>query len=158
MGLSFYPISFVSFSKTLMRNIVSKTDIALIQLRTAVQLYNRGNFICSLTLAGAAEEVLGQIAKRETGQNALIDQKVWLDQIADYFKKSRPSLNKVSVARNKVKNEAKHNNSGFDSTLELDFKFDAEEFIIASIRNYELIKGHMPKDRIIRSFWKSISM
>jgi hypothetical protein len=43
---------------------ISKIDIALIQLRTAVQLYNKGNYISSITLAGASEEILGQIAKK----------------------------------------------------------------------------------------------
>ncbi|HCT22904.1 MAG TPA: hypothetical protein DIW54_06040 [Chitinophagaceae bacterium] len=141
-----------------MGKFVSKIDIALVQLRTAIQLYNKGNFICSLTLAGAAEEVLGQIAKKHAGQNALIDQKVWADQVADSFKKARPSLSKVSVFRNKVKNEVKHNNSGYDSVEEYDFKFEAEEFILALIRNYELINGHMPNDRIVKAFWKWMSM
>jgi hypothetical protein len=47
----------------LMSHSISKIDIALIQLRTAVQLYNKGNYISSLTLAGASEEILGQIVK-----------------------------------------------------------------------------------------------
>ena len=35
-----------------------KSEIALIQLRKAIQLYNREEYVCSLTLAGAANELL----------------------------------------------------------------------------------------------------
>src|SRR5438046_9785969 len=92
-----------------MKHSASKIDIALLQLRTAVQLYNKGNYISSLTLAGASEEILGQIAKNKSGTNALIDDKVWTDQIADYFKKQRPALNKLAYIRNKAKTHIKHN-------------------------------------------------
>ena len=88
-----------------MKHSISKIDIALIQLRTAVQLYNKRDYVSSLTLAGASEEILGQIAKNKSGTNALIDDKVWTDQIADYFKKQKPSLGKVAFVRNKAKNE-----------------------------------------------------
>jgi hypothetical protein len=136
----------------------SKIDLALIQLRTAVQLYSKGNYISSLTLAGASEEVLGQIAKNKSGTNALIDDKAWTDQIADYFKKPRPPLNEVAKIRNKAKNEIKHNDNGVNYEIVHDFKFEAETFILGAIRNFELITGAMPNDRIIKSFWNWISM
>ncbi len=141
-----------------MKHSASKIDIALIQLRTAVQLYNKGNYISALTLAGAAEEILGQIAKIESGTNALIDDKVWTDQISDYFKKQRPPFEKVASVRNKVKNEIKHNDKGTNNNINHDFEFEAEHFILGAIRNYELIKGHMPYDRTIRKFWNWISL
>lgn len=141
-----------------MKYSASKIDIALIQLRTAVQLYKKGNYICSLILAGASEEILGQIAKIKSGTNALIDDKIWTDQIADYFKKNRPTLNKVAKIRNNAKNEIKHNDIGVNYEILYDFKFDCETFILGAIRNYELITGTMPKDRIIKSFWNWISM
>jgi hypothetical protein len=141
-----------------MERSTSKIDIALIQLRTAVQLYNKGNYISSLTLAGASEEILGQIAKKGSGTSALIDDKVWTDQIADYFEKQRPALKRIAFVRNKAKNEIKHNDSGNNDEIKHDFKFEAETFILGAIRNYELIVGSMPNDRIIKSFWKWISM
>jgi hypothetical protein len=36
-----------------------------------VQLFNQGDFVCATTLAGAAEEVLGRIARKRAGTNAL---------------------------------------------------------------------------------------
>jgi hypothetical protein len=141
-----------------MNHKVSKIDISLVQLRTAIQLYNKRNFISAITLAGASEEILGQIAKRSNGRNALIDDFEWTNQIADYLKKNRPPLRKTAAARNKLKNELKHNDSGHNKDTESDFQFEAETFIIAAITNYEIIAGHLPKDRIIRAFWNWISM
>ena len=140
-----------------MKHSASKIDIALKQLRTAVQLYNKGNYISSLTLAGASEEIFGQIAKSKSGTNALEDDKVWTDQIADYFKKQRPALRKVASIRNKVKNEVKHNDTGENEEINSDFRFEAETFILGAIRNYELAVGTIPNDRIIKSFWNWIS-
>jgi hypothetical protein len=48
-----------------------KRDLALRQLRRAVQLFNQSDFVCAATLAGAAEEILGRIAQKRTGTNAL---------------------------------------------------------------------------------------
>lgn len=123
-----------------------------------MQLYNKGNYISAVTLAGAAEEILGQMAKTKSGTNALLEDKVWTDQIADYVNQPRPTFRKVASTRNKIKNELKHNDVGQDAELNHDFQFEAETFIIGAIRNYELIAGHMPNDRIVKSFWKWVSM
>ena len=141
-----------------MSSPITIVDIALIQLRTAVQSYNKNNYISAITLAGAADEILGQIARKESDTDAALDEKVWLDQITDYFYKPRLPLNKILKSRNKVKKQLKHNDSGINIEIKHDFKFEAETFILGAIRNYELITGHMhAKDRTIISFWKWIS-
>jgi hypothetical protein len=141
-----------------MRHQVLKTDIAISQLRAAVQLYNASNYISAITLAAASEEILAQIAKVASGTNSVIDDKIWIDQLADYLKQPRPSVEKLAKSRNKVKNELKHHDSGEDRSIEHDFRFEAETFILGAIRNFELIYGVMPKDRIIKRFWHWISM
>ena len=95
-----------------MKHTVSKIDIALIQLRTAVQMYNKKNFIASITLAAAAEELTGTIAAKSSGTNAAIEEKIFVDQLGDLLNRPRPSFNKVNKARNKLKNELKHNDIG----------------------------------------------
>jgi hypothetical protein len=137
---------------------LSKINIAIIQLRTAIQLYNKKNYIAAITLAGAAEEILGCIAEKASGENSARDDKIWLDQIADYFNKPRISLGRVIKSRHKVKNQLKHNDAGEDLALRHDFKYEAEELILGAIRNLELVQGKMTQDRIIRRFWNWISM
>ncbi|MFA6261448.1 MAG: hypothetical protein WC760_08270 [Bacteroidia bacterium] len=137
---------------------MKKIDIALIQLRTSIQLYNKDNFIAALTLAGAAEEILGKISKKNSKTNAAIEEKIFIDQIADIYKKDRPSYNKVLNLRHKLKNEIKHNDRGDNDDIIHDFKCEAETFILGAIRNYELIFREIPNDRIIKSFWDRSSL
>ena len=49
---------------------INYIEIALIQLDRAIDLYNDKDFICSTTLAGAAEEVLGRILKEANIYNS----------------------------------------------------------------------------------------
>ena len=131
---------------------VKKIEIALIQLRTAIQLFKKGNYISAITVAGAAEEILGEIALKRKGTNALMADKAFLDEIADHLKKPRPGLKNVVNQRNKVKNELKHNKTGNDYTIQHDFKYEAEELILAAVNNYAIIFRKYPKDRVIREY------
>jgi len=138
---------------------MTKSDIAMNQLRTSIQLYNKGNFISSITLAGAAEEILGKIAAKKANRNALLDEKVIIDQLAEMFNKQKPALKKVIESRYKTKNELKHNDLGKDSEVKnIDFRYQAEELIIGAINNYMIIFDKEPKDRVIKSFWEWISL
>ena len=50
---------------------ISKIDIALVHLETAIDLFlNNQNYICAATLAGAAEEILGKIVYRSKKTNS----------------------------------------------------------------------------------------
>jgi len=138
---------------------MTKLDVAMNQLRTSVQLYNKGNYISSITLAGAAEEILGKMAAKTANRNALLDEKVFLDQVAEMFNKQKPILKKVIESRYRTKNELKHNDLGKDSVVRnVDFKFQAEELIIGAINNYMIIFDEEPRDRVIKSFWNWISL
>ena len=57
------------------RNGIEKRDMALVQIRRAIQLYRKADFICAATLAGAAEEVLGRIAKN--GRDIMPSMVMW---------------------------------------------------------------------------------
>ncbi len=139
-----------------MKHIVSKTEIALVHLRTAVQLYNKNNFISCITLAGAAEDILKNIAENKSGTSSALDEKVFIDQIADFMKRPKPKTNRIIKSRNRLKNELKHHDSGEDSFISEDFRFEAETYILGAIRNYELATGEEPKDRIIRKWNRTV--
>jgi hypothetical protein len=138
---------------------MTKLDVAMNQLRTSIQLYNKGNFISSITLAGAAEEILGKIAAKTANRNALLDEKVAIDQIAEMSNKQKPDLRKVIETRYRTRNELKHNDLGKDSEInKVDFNYQAEELIIGAINNYMIIYGKEPEDRVIKRFWDWISL
>ena len=135
------------------RNKVLKTKIALIQLKTAIQLYNKENYIAAITLAGASEEILGQLALKKTGNNSNLSMKYFFDQIAEIDNKPKPALGKIIKVKNKVKNELKHHDSENDYSINYDFKFEAEEYILGAILNYKLLTNEVPNDIVIKRFY-----
>ena len=132
---------------------ISKSGIALIQLRKAIQLYNKGEYVCALTLAGAANEVLGDIARYLKGQNTLDHDKWFWDGMAELTGKSKPSKGKIKQVNNRVKNLIKHNDSvGKDIIVNEDFEFEAQLHINSAIKNFWVAFDMPPKDRIINSY------
>jgi hypothetical protein len=138
-------------SKMLARGL-EKRDLALRQLRRAVQLFNQGDFVCAATLAGAAEEILGRIAKRRTGSNALDGHAHFWSQIAGIFGKPPPERKRVVESHNRIRNELKHNDSGDNEWMTADFQFEAQHLIDRAIRNYWLAYDTAPADRIINNY------
>jgi hypothetical protein len=131
---------------------IKKSEIALIQLRRAIQLFNCMDFISSLTLAGAANEILGVIAKNKYGYNSLDNDKWFIDGIAEYYKVDKPNKEKVLKVNNRIKNILKHHNSADDDIVEADFKFEAQCHIDSAIRNYWIAFDVPPKDKIINNY------
>jgi hypothetical protein len=78
-------------------------DIARIQIDAAIELYNSGNFICAITLAGAGEEILGKLLppNAETAMRRLTK------KVAPHF----PELSEKKLTDNHlnlIKNGFKH--------------------------------------------------
>jgi hypothetical protein len=131
---------------------MEKKDIALVQLRRAIQLLREGDLVCCATLAGAAEEILGRIAKARSGTNALEGNVEFLGQVAEHFQRPRPAAHRVIQRDNQHRNELKHNDDGENRWYAADYEFEAQELIDRAIRNYCLAYGEYPQDRIIRAY------
>ncbi|MBK8552089.1 MAG: hypothetical protein IPL53_13925, partial [Ignavibacteria bacterium] len=67
------------------RDLTWKKDIAIKQIKAAARHYIKGDYICSITLSGAAEEILGRIAKKRTKTNQLEGEVIYLRDIYDYL-------------------------------------------------------------------------
>lgn len=134
---------------------IEKSKIALVQLRRSIQLYYRGDFISSVTLAGAANEILGQLALKRKGSNTLDHDKWFWDGMSEILNKSKPSKHKIKHGNNRVKNNLKHHDVAEDTTLEADFEFEASSQINSAIRNYWIAFGEPAKDRIISRYVKN---
>ena len=129
-----------------------KRDLALRQLRRAVQLFNQGDFVCATTLAGAAEEILGRIAEKRAGTNALDGHAHFWSQLADMVGKTPPDRKKVMEAHNRLRNQLKHNDSGDNEWVTADFEFEAQDLIDRAIRNFWLAYDKPPNDRTINNY------
>lgn len=131
---------------------IEKSRIALIQLRSAIQLFNSKDFISALTLAGAADEIFGQFATRRKGYNTLDQDKNFWDGISEILKKDKPSKDKIKQVNNKIKNSLKHQDSAEDLIVNADFEFEANCIIDNAIKNFWLTFDKPPKDRIINNY------
>lgn len=130
---------------------ISQHDITLIQLKGAIILFNTGENICSITLAGAAEEIFGKMAYLKTkgrkGFNTITLE-------SDLYELSF-GMNKGEYIeyRNRIKNELKHLNQSWEVEYE-NFKDYAVQLISSAITNYKIFKGELPSPQIIRDFCK----
>jgi hypothetical protein len=129
-----------------------KRDLAMTQLRRAVQLFNHGDFVCAATLAGAAEEILGRIAQKRTGTAALDGHAHFWSQLARIVGNAPPVRKRVVEVHNRLRNQLKHNDSGDNEWVTADFEFEAQELIDRAIRNCWLAYGTPPADRVINQY------
>ena len=89
---------------------ISKLEVASQQLNVAIRLFLEGDYLSSLTLAGAAEEILGKLSKR-AGEPLAIEEIVtyhWHDTDPVLSDTERRKV--ISEVLNRGRNQAKHAN------------------------------------------------
>ena len=129
-----------------------KKDIAITQLKKAIQLFQEKEYICAVTLAGAAEEILGKIAKKRSTTKALEGELHFWNQLSDIVGKSKPDKKKVIEVLNRTRNELKHNDLGENIIIEADLEIEAQCLIDRAIRNYWLAYDTPLREQIIDSY------
>jgi hypothetical protein len=155
---------------------ISKEHIALIQLQDALSLYYQESYISAITLAAAAEEILGKLSdqklRRALGQpnnseikNNYADDSAFLvahfipfeeleglteqEQLAFKDAVEREQLSN----RNRIRNALKHKGQGENSVTFESFKKTAEQHISGAIINLKMYKGEIPEDdELIRRY------
>jgi hypothetical protein len=137
---------------------MEKKDIALIQLRAAAKHYNARDYICSITLSGAAEEILGKIAKIKVGTNQLEKEVTYLRSIYIYLSGQSPSDKDLINGINKVKNKLKHNDSGINEWVDADFENEAALLFVKAVKNYFDCYDEPPKDRIVNGLFEFLTL
>lgn len=112
---------------------LSKVDVAKTQLDAAIQAYGRGEDVIAVTLAGAAEEILGALCCRQSIQNAveMIAELSPLSVISDNPQKRITYLN---VVRNCLKHA---NNPNEDVFVMADL--DSYVMIVRALGNAKLL-------------------
>lgn len=137
---------------------MEKKDIAVLQLKAAAQHYKKGEYICSITLSGAAEEILGEIAKKRTKTNELEKEANYLRSVYDYFSGQKPSNKDLKSKINKVKNNLKHNDSGENEWVNADFEYEAAKLYVRAIRNYFNCYSEFPSDRVTKALFDHLTL
>jgi hypothetical protein len=137
---------------------MEKKDIALQQLIDSANLYNKGRYCSALTLAGAAEEILGKIAKKRTGKNQLEYEIEYLKSVYRYFKKPIPSDGELINRINKTKNELKHNDIGENLWVESDFENECVLLFVRAVKNYFDAYKEMPKNKVVMHLFEDLCL
>lgn len=94
---------------------LTKLEVAVFQLDVAIRLFLEGDLLSSLTLAGAAEEILGKLCERggETVTSEAIITFHWRDTDPALTEKERRKL--LLKVMNRARNAAKHANDASET-------------------------------------------
>lgn len=127
-------------------------EIAERQLFGAIKMWSEGDYISCITLAGAAEEILGRRMRRLGLEPSFDNLKETIVKLAIYLGDNASNIDKVVAdLMNQTRNELKH--YAGDEALEFDLKSDAEEMLERAISNYTSLTGQFP-DQVLE-FWSS---
>jgi len=103
--------------------MLTKLEVAVLQLDQAIRLFLEGDHLSSLTLAGAAEEILGKFCERE-GKPVSIEKIIafhWGYTDPDLSDKERRKI--LLEVLNRARNAVKHANNPDEATFDLEPDF-----------------------------------
>ncbi len=110
--------------------------IAIEHLSYAIKLYLNDEYLPAITLAGAAEEILGKFVKKENKKNALSSIIEFAKLYASAMNKKVENDNQIINRSNKVRNRLKHFDSGDKEEICFIPKLEAFLIISRAIENY----------------------
>ncbi|MCK2151315.1 hypothetical protein MYE70_19790 [Marinobacter alexandrii] len=117
-----------------MQNL-SKLDIALAQVERAIVLaLDESDFISAVTLAGAAEEILGSLLKLKGRQPSYVGLKRTLDYAHENVQAEKLSGKEFNALANGVRNHFKHHSNR--GKIEVDAEQEACNIAHRAIDNY----------------------
>lgn len=129
--------------------IINKIEIARLQLDTAINLFLEDtDFISSLTLAGASEEILGKILEREGKDSLLKKLHSWYEETSGEEIKYGEFAKKANLARNCLK----HASIKEEVELEI-FKWEAVQMIMRAMTNYKELTDKPSKSMLKMAEW-----
>ena len=135
---------------------MTKREAAFLQLRRAFLLfaYER-DYLCTITLAGAADEILGKMARRSNGLEPAIEEEVKI--IRDIMQKQgyEASDNEVRDDLLYPRNALKHLRIGEREDIVFDFAEEAEAIIDRAVTNYLAVTGEWPDDDAYDAYRKA---
>ena len=141
----------------------SKRRIAEVQIFRAIKvLTENADAISAITLAGAADEILGQ-KLRDAGRRNAFDHEVEFGKqmwtlAAEKLKKDGRTITIPDEAAlkkgvNRARNELKH--KGENRPLVAIFSYEAEVMIVRALNNYVYLYGRPPPQKYVQAWYES---
>ena len=143
---------------------ISKRRIAEMQLYRAIKLLEGEGPdygpLSALTLAGAAEEILGKMAAAKGMPTAFEDATDAAKQLRKFVRSlmgkkpgKPPKDGTIRRRLNRVRNAVKHNDPGRNSYVTAYFYLEAEDMIRRGIRNYKKLYRKPPPQNEVQEWW-----
>jgi len=133
---------------------VSARQIAEQQLLTAIRVWRGGDYISAITLAGAAEEILGKRLRGLGRAPSLDNMKSVIVELSRKLGDDDPkAAQRAADLLNYTKNRLKHY-EGYES-LEFDALQDSVELIERAITNYRMLTGLLHDEML--EFWVEVA-
>lgn len=117
-------------------------QIAERHLLAALRLWKEGDFLSALTLAGAAEEILGKRLRASDQKPSFEQLRDLMVAVSDVEGSKTMMPNVAADLINRRKNEIKHYSG--DEPLVLDLREEASEILDRAIDNYQRLNGGVP--------------
>jgi hypothetical protein len=133
--------------------ILLAEEIAERQLLAAIRLWHEGDYVSAITLAGAAEEILGKRLRKKGKEPSFDNIKSAIMALSQTLGDENQKTEKiVADLLNQTKNELKHYSG--DDHLEFDLLEESIELLERAITNYQMLTGVIHNEMI--SFWAAI--
>jgi hypothetical protein len=112
-------------------------QLAEIQVETAIDLFNQGNFVCAITLAGAGEELLGKLLP-SCAENAVNTLAKAVSSIAP--EQSHKQI--IDSYLNIIRNGFKHLKEDI-CEQDIDIRLHAIQYIYRACTNYLILRNDL---------------
>jgi hypothetical protein len=121
---------------------LQKRDIAIRQLEAALSMFlGGGDMVCVLTLAGAAEEILGKELLSTGGHTALSTLQAATAAVGRALGHEPATAKAVADIANRARNAVKHLNAAEGPTVWIDAEEAAADMLDRAITNYFGLTG-----------------
>ncbi|WP_339775195.1 hypothetical protein [uncultured Methylophaga sp.] len=125
----------------------NKIDLAIEQLEMAISLFlQEHSYVSALTLAGAAEEILGMAVKIEGIENSLHESyRLYCNPELSWLNPPKTWKDYTTLGKNRVRNAIKHLSNVDDLSFDADIQEEALWMIVRATDNYRRL-GFTPTE------------
>jgi hypothetical protein len=128
---------------------IHQIEIARTQVETAIDLFLSGkDFLAALTLAGAAEDILGKLVQREGKKNMLENLHGWYQETTG----EKIGFGEFAKKANFTRNTLKHANAENEDEIEV-FRWEAVQMIMRALFNYKQLVGNPTEKMLVFNAW-----
>lgn len=132
-----------------------KLDVACEQLEVALRLFFEGKeYFAVITLAGAAEELLGAYVKAKGGTTSLEELVKGAVRISSALSGAPSKPKDIFKIANYPRNASKHMDDATDAQLRIYLKRDATDLLDRAVDNYYRLMEHhdLPETALVGQF------